>query len=147
MRVGIANDHRGVKQKESLKKFLEKKGYEVVDLGAMKGDLIDYPYFGFLLSEEVANQKIDFGILICGTGIGMAIASNKVQGAYCAKVDTEKEAILAREHNNANLIALSSYLGLRTMQKLVMLFLKTKYSYDERHNRRLQMIVDYENGC
>lgn len=146
MKIGLANDHRGIKQKEFLKKYLLKKGYEVVDLGAMAGDEMDYPYFAFLLSEEVVKQKIDFGILICGTGIGMAMASNKVKGARCAKVDNAKEAVLAREHNNANLIALSSALRVRKMQKFIELFLSTKYSYEDRHNRRLQMIVEYENG-
>ncbi len=147
MKIGITNDHRGIKQKESLKKYLVKKGYQVSDLGAIEGDQVDYPYFAFLLSEKVVNQELDFGILICGTGIGMAIASNKVKGARCAKVDNEKEAVLAREHNNANLISLASEFEIKKMQKLVDLFLMTKYSYEDRHNRRLEMITEYENGC
>ncbi len=147
MKIGIANDHRGIKQKEVLKNYLLEKGYEVSDLGAMDGDQVDYPYFAFLLSEKVVNQELDFGILICGTGVGMSIASNKVIGARCAKVDNEKEAVLAREHNNANLISLSSEFEVKKMQKLVGLFLVTKYSYDDRHNRRLEMITEYEDVC
>ncbi len=145
MKIGITSDHQGFEQKEALKRHLMKEDYEVVDFGPNSEEKTDYPQFAFQLTEKVVTLELDVGILICGTGIGMSMASNKVKGARCAKVDNIREAVLARTHNNANVIALSSELGTPKMKKILEMFLAAKYSFEERHNRRLAAIVKYED--
>lgn len=145
MKIGIASDHQGYEQKEALKKYLTKEEYEVVDFGPEEDAKTDYPQFAFELTEKVVNLELELGILICGTGIGMSIASNKVKGARCAKVDNLREAVLARTHNNANVIALSAELGTLKLKKILEMFLASKYNFDERHNRRLAAIANYED--
>ncbi len=145
MRIGIASDHQGYEQKEALKKYLEKDDYTVVDFGPEDESKTDYPKYAFELTEKVVNLELEIGILICGTGIGMSMASNKVKGARCAKVDNIREAVLAKTHNNANVIALSSELGTLKLKKILEMFLAAKYSFEERHNRRLAAIAQYED--
>ena len=108
MKIGIATDHRGVDLKQKLIIFLTEKGYNVVDYGTNSSDSVDYPDYAFKVGEAVRDKKIDQGILICGTGIGMSIALNKMKDIYCAKVSTNSEAALAKSHNNANALALST---------------------------------------
>jgi len=145
MRIAIASDHRGFKHKEALKSHLAKEDYEVLDFGPKVEEKVDYPEQAFLVTKKVVDLEADLGILICGTGIGMSIASNKVKGARCAKIDDIREAVLARTHNNANIVAFSSQLSLAKMTKLIDMFLASNYSYDERHNRRLAEIEKIEN--
>ncbi len=145
MRIGIASDHRGFRHKEALKKYLAKDDYEIFDFGPIDEEKVDYPEKAFLVTEKVVNLEVDLGILICGTGIGMTIASNKVKGARCAKIDDLREAVLAKTHNNANIVAFSSELSNSKMFKLIDMFLASNYSYDERHNRRLNEIEQVEN--
>lgn len=145
MRIGIATDHRGVKQKQKLIKYLEKKGYTIYNYGTDSEESVDYPDYAFLIGEKINSGEIDMGILICGTGIGMCIASNKVKGIRCAKVDNAKEAKLARLHNNANVISLSSAMGLMKMKDILDAFLTTDFSGEERHILRINKIDNYYN--
>src|SRR5690554_1641859 len=119
MKVGIASDHRGIVIKDNLLKDLESKGYNVIDYGSNLTESVDYPDYAFLLAKKVVSGEVDTGILICGTGVGMAIAANKVRGARCAKVDNLEEASLSRTHNNANMISLSSYMEISKMKEIL----------------------------
>ncbi len=145
MKVGIASDHQGFSEKEALKKYLRSEDYQVTDFGPSNEEATDYPQYAFSASEKVAALELDMAILICGTGIGMSIASNKVKGVRCAKVDNLREAVLAKTHNNANVLAFSSELGFSKMRKFLDVFFASEYSYEERHNRRLEAITKYEN--
>lgn len=146
MKIGIATDHRGVLIKKKLIDFLEKNGYEVINYGVDSSESVDYPDYAILLGEKVAQKDVEVGVLICGTGIGMAIACNKVKGVRCAKVDNNCEAELAKTHNDANVISLSSFMSLRKQKKLLETFLKSTFSNDERHIRRIKKITEYENA-
>jgi ribose 5-phosphate isomerase B len=139
----IASDHAGYDTKEQLKKFLKENNYEVEDLGTNSKESVDYPDFAIKLANRVIKEKT-LGILICGTGIGMSIACNKVKGIRCAKVSDELEAKLCKEHNNANVIALSSRLPQSLCNSIVKIYLETPFSNDERHIRRLDKISKYE---
>lgn len=145
MKILIANDHRGTKLKQELLEYLNKKNYSVENLGTNKEAAADYPTLAFKLGKKIKENK-NLGILICGTGIGMSIAANKVKGVRCAKVSTVKEAKLSRMHNNANVIALSADLPLFKVKRIVMSFIETPYFNEERHQRRIDMISKYEDG-
>ena len=106
MKIALASDHRGYHLKQELIKELE-KSYEIIDLGTNSEEQVDFPIYGIKLGETIQNKEADLGIAICGTGIGISIAANKVKGVMCAKINSEEEAILAKQHNNANVIALS----------------------------------------
>ncbi len=140
MKIGIANDHKGLKLKNKLIKQLNKKGYEVINYGTNDNISVDYPDYAKQIGTDVSSNKLDLGILICGTGIGMSIACNKVKGARCAKVNTVKEAKLAKEHNNANVLAIGGNTFTFKAKKIVNTFLETSYSNEERHNRRISKI-------
>lgn len=144
MKIGIANDHRGYKLKTKLIPYLQKKGYEVKDFGALSTESVDYPDYGILLGEKVRDKEVDFGIVICGSGIGISIACNKVNGVRCAKVNNSKEAKLSRIDNNANVVALSEKLFLFEAKDIVDAFLTTKYEEVERFQRRIDKITEYE---
>lgn len=145
MKIGIASDHKGYKLKEKIKKYLQKENIEFIDYGTDNNESVDYPDYAFKIGEEVVNKTIDRGILICGSGIGMSIACNKVKGIRCAKVSNKEEAYLTRKDNDANVIALSSKLLTWNVNKIIATFLNTEYENNERYNRRLEKIKEYEN--
>lgn len=145
MKVGIATDHNGVIQKKELIEYLVNLGYEVKDLSEVNTPIDDYPDFAAVVAENIRESKIDQGILMCGTGIGMSIAANKFKGIRCAKVSNTNEAILAREHNDANIIALSYTLPMDDLKEIIKTYLKTEYSKDERHVRRIEKIKQIED--
>lgn len=145
MKIGIANDHRGYALKTKLIKYLTKKGHEIIDLGTNSTNSVDYPEYGILLGEKIGNNEIDLGIAICGSGIGISIACNKVKGVRCAKVSTVKEARLARIDNDANIIALSGNIFYLRALDIIDEFINTKHITIERHDKRINMINDYEN--
>ena len=144
MKIGISSDHRGYETKQELTNILKEKGYNIIDYGTNNTESVDYPTYAFKLCEEVKKQNLDFGIAICSTGIGMSIACNKVKGIRCAKVDNTKEAILTREHNNANVIALSARKSTLELKDIIDKFLTTKFSNEERHLRRINKLEDYD---
>ena len=144
MKIGLANDHRGFPLKEKIKKYLNKKGYEVIDYGTNSNESVDYTDYAFRVSESVVKKDIDLAIVICGTGIGISIACNKVIGVRCAKVDTVRQAKLTRVDNDANVLALDGSLSGYKALDIVDAFLKTPFSNLEKHNRRLEKINNYE---
>jgi sugar-phosphate isomerase, RpiB/LacA/LacB family len=142
MRIGIASDHRGYKLKEQLKHMLD---YEFIDYGTYSEESCDYPDFAFKLGEAVRDNKVDFGVAICGSGIGISIACNKVKGIRCAKVDNEEDAIYTREDNDANIVAFTSEKTLEEAELIVNNFINTNFSNLEKHQRRIDKIKDYED--
>lgn len=144
MKIGIASDHRGYRLKEKLKKYLNKKNFEVIDFGTTSKESVDYPNFGFRLGEAVVAEEIDYGIAICGSGIGISIACNKVDGVRCAKVDTPKEAKATRKDNDANILALNGSMTTFRALDIVDAFFATSFSNLERHKHRIEEITEYE---
>ena len=145
MKVGIANDQHGIEINKYLTKYLETVGYIVVNYGPETEEPVDYPVYAFKLGEAVARKDIDFGIVICNSGIGVSIACNKVKGVRCAKVNDEWEAKMTRLDNDANVIAVGSRLPIEELQKIIKTFLETDFSHIERHQRRIDLINNY-NG-
>ena len=145
MKIGIANDHRGLHMKQVLTKYLTNKGYDVINYGTNSEESTDYPIYAFKLCKQIG-KEIDFGILICGTGIGISIAANKVKGIRCAKISNVEEAKLCREHNNANVIAFGEKTDVSLAKEMVKTFLETDFSNGERHIQRIKEIEDFENA-
>ena len=145
MRLGITNDHRGYKLKVELLEKL-KKDYEVIDYGAKGTENVDYPDYAFKLGEALANKEIDFGIAICGSGIGMSIACNKVKGVRAARVISLEDVIETRGDNDANIICLNENMSVDTAYNLIITFITTPFSNLERYIRRINQIKEYEVG-
>ncbi len=144
MKIAIASDHRGYSLKEYLIKELS-LNYEVLDLGTNSEESVDFPIYGIKLGESIKNKEADLGIAICGTGIGISIAANKVKNIMCAKISNEKEALLAKEHNNANVIALSGDTNPQEALNMITVFLNAKPNSEEKYQRRINQIKEYEN--
>lgn len=140
MKVYIGSDHNGVFVKNSLITYLNNQNFEVIDCGSNL-EKSDYPEVAFLVGKSICSS--DFGILICGTGIGMSIACNKVKGIRCAKVSSVDEAILSRKHNNANVIAIAK--DIADINNVINCFLNTEFSNELRHINRIEMIDRYGN--
>ncbi|MGE5592633.1 MAG: ribose 5-phosphate isomerase B [Betaproteobacteria bacterium] len=146
MRVAIGSDHAGFEMKEDLKEYVKSLGHEVEDFGAPSSDPVDYPDIGYHVAREVASGRFDRGILICGTGIGMSIVANKVPGVRAALVGDLETARLAREHNDANVLALGArVIRLEHARDIVRLFLETSFA-GGRHARRVDKIALGEAG-
>ena len=143
MKIVIATDHNGVKEKEIIINNLKEK-YEVIDKSPNNNPTDDYPTYAFLVANYVRENSDTLGILLCGTGIGMSIAANKVKGIRCAHVSSLPEAKLARMHNNANIIAMSYKNDINDILECINAFITTDFSNEERHIRRVNMIMDYE---
>lgn len=146
MKIVIGADHNGTDIKKEIIRFLKNHNIQVIDVSERASTIDDYPLYAFEAAKMVANKDVDSGILICGTGIGMSIAANKVKKIRCAHVSNSQEAILARSHNNANMIAISSKIILNDIIKIVDLFINTEFKNEERHIRRNQQIADFENN-
>lgn len=146
MKIGIANDHRGVDAKEIISKYLIEKGYGVVNYGTDTKEAVDFPDYAYKLGKGVLNKEVDLGIAICGTGIGMSIALNKMKGIYCAKVSKESEAVLSKAHNNANIIAISEETDKELMLSIIDKFVSTPFSNIDRYINRNNKIKDIENN-
>lgn len=144
MKITIATDHNGVNEKQTLIKELN--NYEIIDMSTDNTPIDDYPDFAFRVAKKVANKEADLGILMCGTGIGMSIAANKVKGIRCAHCSSVEQAHLAREHNDANIIALSYKQDINELINMIKEFIITPHSEDERHHRRVNKIIKYEEG-
>lgn len=146
MKIGIASDHRGYNLKEQLKKELTNKKYEIIDYGTYSTESTDYPDYAFLLGENVRDKKVDFGIAICGSGIGISIACNKVKGVRCAKVINIEEAKTTRYDNDANIVALSEKTSLEDAIDIINIFVNSPFSNVEKHKRRINEIKAYEEN-
>lgn len=145
MKIGIGNDRHAVEIKNNLTKYLTDKGYNVINYGSDCESYDDYCDYAFKVGEDVASKKLDYGILICNTGIGMSIAANKVKGVRCAKVSDEYEAKMTRRDNNANVLALGAHMDIKKMYEIIDIFLNTEYMNIERYNRRLEKIDNYDS--
>ena len=145
MKLGFASDHRGYKLKEELIEYY-KNTYEIVDCGTNSDESCDYPVYAYKLGKLLVNDEIDFGIAICGSGVGISIACNKIKGVYCAKVSNYDEAIHTRLDNNTNCVAFGEKTTIGEAIEIVDAFIKTEYSNLDKHNRRNQLVKDIENG-
>ena len=139
-KISISSDHAGFELKESIKNFLIKKKFLVLDLGPIDDRSVDYPDYAKKLARSIISKKSDTGILVCGSGTGMAMSANKFKKIRAAVCYNTKSTKLCRSHNNANIIAIGSRLTNKSLAlKLVMIFLKTKFD-GGRHKRRTNKI-------
>jgi len=144
MRIALGADHAGYQLKDQIKQHLLQQDIDVRDEGTSSAESVDYPDYARAVAHEVSEQRADFGILVCGSGIGMAITANKVDGIRAANVSTEYEAQMSREHNDANVIAI----GARILKEdlaitIVEKFLATSFAHG-RHTQRVEKITDIE---
>ena len=140
LKLAVASDHGGFALKEKVKEHLVQRGFEVDDLGTHSEESVDYPVYGKACGEAVASGKADLGVVVCGTGIGISIAANKVKGIRCGLCTSVEMAHLTKQHNNANILAL----GGRTTEpelalKIVDEWLDTEFE-GGRHQRRVDML-------
>ena len=144
MKLGFASDHRGYRLKEELKNYFENK-LEVVDYGTNSEESTDYPDYAFKLGENIISKNVDLGVAICGSGIGISIACNKVKGIRCAKVDSLEDVKATRIDNDANIIAFGEKTTLEDAISYVETFINTPTSTEEKHVRRRNKIAEYES--
>ncbi len=143
MKIAIASDHRGYDLKSNIILRLQDK-YELIDLGTNSNESTDYPIYAFKLGEFIRDKKADFGIAICGTGIGISIACNKVKNIRCAKVSSINDAYYAHLHNNANILAFGEDTSLELALKMIETYINTPFSEEEKHHRRVEEIDNYK---
>lgn len=146
MKIGFANDHRGYELKKNLKSKILELGYEVKDFGTNSTESVDYPDFAFELGKAIVEKNVDFGVAICGSGIGISIACNKVKGIRCAKVNNVEEARITRIDNNSNIIAFGEKTPLDLAYEMIKEFITTEFSNEEKHHRRVNKIIKYEEN-
>lgn len=141
MKIALGSDHGGFELKEKIKNFLIEQKHEVKDFGTYSTDSCDYPDFAYPAAEAVAAKKFDFGILFCGSGVGVSIVANKVPGIRAVNAQSVDIARQSREHGNCNVLALGGrYVDFENAKKIVTAFITTQFSDDPRHNRRIGKI-------
>jgi ribose 5-phosphate isomerase B len=146
LRIVIGADHRGIQAAELVRDTLNEKGHEARILGGCDDQPCDYPEKAYMVGKEITSGNADRGILICGTGIGMCIAANKIKGLRAALVHDELTAQLSRSHNDANVLCLSAdLLGSRLIEKIIGVWISTPFE-GGRHERRVNKIIAIENG-
>ena len=144
MKIAIGNDHAAVEMKNEIKAYVESLGHEVINYGTDSNESCDYPVYGEKVGMAVAAGEADCGILICGTGVGISIAANKVKGVRAAVCSDTTTAHLVKEHNNANIIAFGARIGgMEKAKDIVKTYLKAEF-LGGRHERRVAMIHDIE---
>ncbi|WP_328703158.1 ribose 5-phosphate isomerase B [Alkalihalobacterium elongatum] len=144
MKVAIGSDHGGVNIKEEIKQLMTEMGIEFEDVGCDCTESVDYPDYALPVAEQVASGQVDRGILVCGTGIGMSIAANKVKGVRCALVHDLFSAKATREHNDSNVLAMGErVIGPGLAREIAKVWLETEYE-GGRHERRVSKIREYE---
>ncbi len=144
MRIGIGNDHVAIELKNTIKEHLEQQGYEVVDFGTNSPERFDYPISGFKVGKAVASGDVDLGVLICGTGVGISLAANKVHGIRACVCSDPYSAKLSREHNNTNIIAVGArVVGPELAKMIVDEWLGATFQ-GGRHQRRIDMLAEIE---
>ena len=146
MKIGFASDHRGYKLKNQLIDLIKKDGIEIEDYGTYNEESTDYPDYAFKLGENVVSKNVDFGVAICGSGIGISIACNKVKGIRCAKVNSKEEVLATRNDNDSNIIAFGEKMPVEKAYDLVKTFITTETSIEEKHVRRRNKIKEYEEN-
>jgi len=141
MRIALGADHAGFALKELIKAHLDARGIAYTDFGTTSTESVDYPDFATIVAQQVAAGRFDRGVLVCGTGIGMAIAANKVPGVRAAPIVDAQSAVLSREHNDANVLALGARItGTEQAARLLDLFIDTPFA-GGRHQRRIEKIA------
>ncbi|NSH15732.1 ribose 5-phosphate isomerase B [Anaerostipes hadrus] len=144
MKLAIGNDHVAVDMKKEIKEYLESKGIEVIDVGTNSTKRFNYPISGYKVAKMVAKQEVDAGILICGTGVGISLAANKVQGIRACVCSEPYSAKLSKQHNNTNIIAFGArVIGIETAKMIVDEWLNASYE-GGRHQTRIDMITEIE---
>ena len=146
MKVFIAADHLGINLKETLIEYLHANNIDTNEIGISNSELDDYPDFAFKLGRLVNDNPDALGILICGNGIGMSIAANKVKGIRCARVVDVDDAYKAKNHNGANVIAIGANLEVDKIKEIVDTFISTKSATLDRYVNRINKIINYEDG-
>ncbi|TYR80179.1 ribose 5-phosphate isomerase B [Priestia megaterium] len=145
MKVAIASDHGGINIKQELITLMKELEIEYIDLGCECESSVDYPDYAIPVAEKVANGEVDRGVLICGTGIGMSIAANKVKGVRCALVHDTFSAKATREHNNSNILAMGErVIGPGLAREIAKIWLTTEFE-GGRHQNRINKITTYES--
>ena len=146
MKIAIGNDHAGYAMKMDIMEYLHEKGYDVVDFGCYSDSSTDYPIYAKKVADAIVGGEADLGILICGTGIGISLAANKVKGIRACACSDQLTAVLSRKHNNANIVCFGArIIGTSTAEAIVDSFLTTEFE-GGRHQRRVDLITDIENG-
>lgn len=144
MKIAIGADHAGFALKDTIRRHLEQRGFQVTDEGTGSADSVDYPDYARLVAHDVSEDRADLGILVCGSGIGMAMAANKVAGIRAANVSSEYAAQMSREHNNANVLALGArILEEEAALRIVDRWLATPFA-GGRHERRVEKMAAIE---
>lgn len=144
MKIAIASDHAGYSEKEEVKRLLAGLGHEVLDCGAESGESVDYPEYAAKAAQKVSGGECETAVMLCGTGIGMAMTANKFRGVRAAVCYSEFSTEMARRHNNANVLCLGARsLSMDQIRRYVDIFLKTPFE-GGRHLRRINKIHDYE---
>ncbi len=146
MKIAIGGDHSTIIMKKAIVDMLEQEGHEMTDFGAYTSEPTDYPDHGQMVAEKVASGEFDYGIVICGTGIGISISANKVKGIRCALCSDVFSAKATRLHNNTNMLALGvRNTGLGVALEIAKAWVETPFSGDERHVRRNDKVTAIEN--
>jgi len=153
MKIVVGSDHAGFEHKEKISELISSLGHEVIDAGTDSTRSVDYPDYGEKGARKVSCGEAELGVLICGTGIGMCMAANKVRGIRGAVCWNEETARLARQHNDANVLCMGArFISIENALKITRVFLETPASEDERHQRRVNKIISIEErskscGC
>lgn len=146
MKIGIGNDHVAVEMKNEIKKYLEEKGHIVLDYGTDSTERCDYPIYGVKVARAVVSSKVDRGILICGTGVGISLAANKVKGIRAVVCSEPYSAVLSRQHNNTNILAFGArVIGTELAKMIVDSWLNAEFE-GGRHQKRIDMLTEIEKG-
>jgi ribose 5-phosphate isomerase B len=146
MKIAVGSDHRGFEAKKRILLLLEQLGHETLDMGTNGPESVDYPDFAIQVAQAVGEKRVDRGILICGTGIGMCIAANKVHGVRAAPCHDSITAEMSRRHNDANILCLSGdLLGEELIDRMVRIWLQTEFE-SGRHARRVEKIEHFEKN-
>ena len=146
MKIAIGCDHSAIELKKEIVKYLEELGHNVTDFGTHTSDNVDYAIYGKKVADEIASGRYDRGILICGTGIGISIAANKVKGIRAAVCSEPYSAKLSKEHNDSNIIAFGSrVVGIGLAKMIVKEWIDAKFQ-GGRHSKRISLIEKIENG-
>lgn len=147
MKIAIGNDHAGTEYKKVISDYIKDKyGYEIINCGTDTNDSCDYPEFGEKVANTIVSGKADKGVLICGTGIGIGIAANKVKGIRCAICSESESAKLSRQHNDANVISFGARIvSIDKAKEIVDAFLTSEFE-GGRHSKRVDMIKQIENS-
>ena len=146
MKIAIGNDHVAVEMKKHIAIYLTDKGYDVVNFGTDSEERTDYPIYGKKVADAVASGECEYGILICGTGVGISLAANKVKGIRAVVCSEPYSAKLSRQHNNTNILAFGArVIGTATAEMIVDEFLNAKFE-GGRHSKRVDMISAIEQG-